>query len=75
MAKVFRVSGTYRTLHHVQNFNLEIVADTDARAREIALSMIGSKHGVPRRLIKIEGAKEVPPDQVESAAVRHQAGL
>lgn len=75
MAKVFRVSGTFRALHHDQTFNKEIVADNDSRAREIMLSLIGSKHGVPRRLIKIGDVKEIPADQIESAAVRHQAGL
>lgn len=75
MAKVFRVSGTYKTLHHVQGFNIEIVADSEPRARELVLSLIGSKHGVPRRLIKVLGVKDVPADQIESAAIRHQAGL
>ena len=36
---------------------------------------VGSKHAVPRRLIKIESAKEVPAAEVEDAVVRHMAGL
>lgn len=73
MAKVFRVSGTFRTGHHDQPFSKELVASDDKAARELMLSLLGSKHAVPRRLIKIHDCKEVAPDQVESAVVRHQA--
>lgn len=75
MAKVFRVTGTFHTGHHDQSFSKEIVADKDARARELILSLLGSKHAVPRRLIKITDVKEVPADQIEDAVVRHKAGL
>jgi large subunit ribosomal protein LX len=73
--KVFRVTGTFRTTHHEQPFSKEVVADSDAAAREYMLSILGSKHGVPRRLIQITGASEVPADQVEDAVVRFAAGL
>lgn len=75
MAKVFRVKGSFRTGHHDQPFSKELVADTDKRATEIMLSLIGSKHAAPRRLIKIESVTEVAADQIEDAVVRHQAGL
>lgn len=75
MAKVFRVTGTFYTGHHEQNFSKEIVADSEARARELMLSLIGSKHAVPRRLIKIASVKEVQPGDIEDAVVRHMAGL
>lgn len=75
MAKVFRVTGTFYTGHHEQKFSKEIVADSEARARELMLSLIGSKHAVPRRLIKIASAKEVNPTDIEDAVVRHMAGL
>ena len=75
MAKVFRVTGTFYTGHHTQNFSKELVADSDERARELMLSLIGSKHAVPRRLIKITVIKEVPSSEIEDAVVRHIAGL
>lgn len=75
MAKVFRVTGTFYTGHHDQNFSKEIVAESDARARELMLSLIGSKHAVPRRLIKITVVKEVASGEIEDAVVRHMAGL
>lgn len=75
MAKVFRVTGTFYTGHHTQNFSKEIVAESEERARELIMSLIGSKHAVPRRLIKIASTKEVPAGEVEDAVVRHIAGL
>lgn len=75
MAKVFRVTGMFYTGHHDQNFSKEIVAESDERARELMLSLIGSKHAVPRRLIKIASIKEVPSGEIEDAVVRHMAGL
>ncbi|HEX9815738.1 MAG TPA: 50S ribosomal protein L18Ae [Candidatus Thermoplasmatota archaeon] len=75
MAKVFRVTGTFYTGHHEQNFSKEIVAESEDRARELMLSLIGSKHAVPRRLIKITAVKEVPATDIQDAVVRHMAGL
>lgn len=75
MAKVFQIEGSFRTGHHDQPFRKEIVADSDAKARELLWSVLGSKHGVPRRLIRITYVKEISLDQVRSAVVRHQAGL
>ena len=75
MAKVFRVTGTFYTGHHEQNFSKELVADSDARARELMLSLIGSKHADPRRLIKIMSVAEVAPGEIEDDVVRHMAGL
>lgn len=75
MTKVFRVAGSYKAVHHVQSFSTEVVAADADRAKELLLSLIGSKHGVPRRLVTIAKIAEVPPDQVEDAVVRHAAGL
>lgn len=73
--KVFRVTGSYRTVHHDQPFSKEVVAADAKGAKEFILSLFGSRHGVPRRLIKVTDCKEVAPDQVEDAVVRHTAGL
>lgn len=73
--KVFRVTGSFRTAHHEQPFSKEVVADSEAKAKETMLSLIGSKHGVPRRLVTVAKVHEVPADQVEDAVVRFAAGL
>lgn len=72
---VLRVTGTYRTLHHTQRFSTEVVADDEAAAREYMLSVIGSRHGVPRRLITITKIEPVAPDDIEDPVVRFAAGL
>ncbi len=73
--KVFRVQGNFRVAHHTQPFNKEVVADTPDAAKEYIFSILGSKHGVPRRLVKIGQVSEVAPDQVENPVVRFSAGL
>jgi ribosomal protein L20A (L18A) len=73
--KVYRVTGSYRTVHHDQPFSKEVVAKDEKAAKEHFFSLFGSRHGVPRRLIKFTACKEVAPDQVEDAVVRHTAGL
>jgi len=73
--KVFRVTGSYRAIHHEQSFSKEVVAADNDAAREYILSLFGSKHGVPRRLIQVTDVREVPADQVEDAVVRFAAGL
>lgn len=73
--KVFRVTGSFRAAHHDQPFSKEVVADTEAAAREYMLSLIGSKHGAPRRLISVTKVEPVAADQVADPVVRHAAGL
>ena len=74
-AKVFRVTGSYRTIHHEQNFAKECVAKDAAAAREHIYSLFGSKHGVPRRLMTLTKVDEVALDQVKDAVVRHEAEM
>lgn len=73
-SKVFRVTGTFHATHHDQNFSKEVVAATADGARERILATFGSKHRVPRRLIRIVSVTEVPLAQVEDPVVRHLAG-
>lgn len=73
--KVFRVSGSFTQKHHRQPFSKEVVADTQAAAREQMLSLLGSKHAAPRRLITIDTVVELGTDQVQDPVVRYAAGL
>jgi ribosomal protein L20A (L18A) len=76
MAKnVFRVTGKFRAAHHEQAFSTEVVAASEAAAREWIFSILGSKHGAPRRLIHITNVETLKPDQVEDPVVRYAAGL
>lgn len=69
--KVFRVEGSFRMGHIDQSFSKEVAAPTPERAKELLQATLGSKHHVPRRLIKITRVIEVPIDQVEDPVVRH----
>jgi len=74
--KVFRVTGTFQMGRiRKQRFVKEVAAEDEARAREVLLSEIGSKHGTPRRRIAIASIEEVPADKVESSVARAKAGI
>ena len=74
--KVYRVTGTFQMGRvKAQPFAIEVAADSEERAREVLLSELGSKHGTPRRRIRIASVVEVPADQVESTVARAKAGM
>ena len=74
--KVFRIKGTFQMGREMaQRFVKEVAAEDEARARELLLSELGSKHGTPRRRIAIATVEEVPPDKVESSVARAKAGI
>ncbi len=74
--KVYRVTGTFEMgRERAQPFTKEVAAESEARAREVLLSELGSKHRTPRRRIAIASVVEVPADQVESTVARAKAGL
>jgi ribosomal protein L20A (L18A) len=59
--------------HHKQPFSKEFATPTPEAARERCFSIFGSKHAVPRRLIKIDKVTEVALSDVQDAVVKHQA--
>ena len=74
--KVFRVRGTFPMgRSRKQPFEKEIAAEDEARAREILMSDLGSKHGAPRRRITIASVEEVSPAEVTSSLARAKAGI
>lgn len=74
-AKIFRLRGTFHQSHHEQTFSKEVLADSPEHAKDLVFSLLGSKHAVPRRLVKITDVKEVPADQAQDPVVRHLAGV
>ena len=54
-----------------QTFSKEVAARDEATAREKLLSLLGSQHAVPRKVITIATIVEVPADQVEDHAVKY----
>ncbi len=70
--KAFRISGRFRMGRAWQPFSKELAAADEPAAREKLFSLLGSQHGVPRKYVSITTVVEVPSDQVESHAVRHE---
>lgn len=51
--KAFKVEGDFQMGRVRQNFTLEVIGTDDEAAREYAYADLGSRHGVPRRLVRI----------------------
>ncbi|MFH1225042.1 MAG: 50S ribosomal protein L18Ae [Candidatus Diapherotrites archaeon] len=54
----FAVSGTFLEKDNYKKFTKIVSAYNEANAREKAFSLMGSKHAVKRRHVKIDSAKE-----------------
>ena len=69
--KVFRVRGLmkYRT-GDVQPFTIEVTALSEEQALEKVYSLLGSRHKLKRRNIKIQSIEEVSIEDVKSDYVR-----
>jgi ribosomal protein L20A (L18A) len=63
----FRVSGEYEhgALKHWSRFHYEFICGSEDEARERTLSILGSKHRVRRRFVRIE---QVEPITAETAS-------
>lgn len=66
----FVVTGTVRMSRDWTKFAKEVAADSPEAAAERVLSDFGSKHRLPRRLIKIKEVTPLSGEQVTDAVVR-----
>ncbi len=48
-----------------------MVADSEEEAVEKAYSLLGSKYGIKRRLIRIEETKEINPEESNDPVVKY----
>lgn len=55
----FTVRGTFKAGQKWEHFSKKVTSQNKNNAIEKAYSLIGSEHGLVRRLIKIESAEEV----------------
>lgn len=55
----FTVRGTFKAGLKWEHFSKKVTSQNKNNAIEKAYSLIGSEHGLVRRLIKIESAEEV----------------
>ncbi len=55
----FTVKGTFKAGLRWEHFSKKVTSQNKNNAIEKAYSLIGSEHGLARRLIRIEGVEEV----------------
>jgi len=69
--KAYRVKGKFLMKDVWQPFSKEVVGENEEEARERLLSIMGSRHRVKRRMVKIEEMKELQKDEIEDAVIRY----
>ena len=70
--KVFRIAGLYSPKGKKwYKFTKDLIADSKPEAEEKAYSLLGSKYGIKRRLIKINEVKEISPEESSDPMVRY----
>ncbi|MFX1518882.1 MAG: 50S ribosomal protein L18Ae [Promethearchaeota archaeon] len=70
LLSVFRVKGEYRAKNKKIPFAKEVKALKEAHAIEKILSLIGSKHRVPRNFIKITEIKQIQTDEITDPIIK-----
>jgi large subunit ribosomal protein LX len=73
--KAFEVKGQLMTSHrNWKPFSLEVASADENGAIEKTMALMGSRHGVKRKFIKIEGVKGLKPEEISDQAVKHLLG-
>ena len=54
-----------------QPFSKEVIGNDENEARERLFSILGSRHRVKRRMIKIDNIKEVSKDEIEDPVIKY----
>ncbi len=68
--KIFRISGTVKMGANWQKFTKETLANGKDDAIHRVYSEMGGRHGVPRRLVKIENVEEIKPEEVTDFVIK-----
>ncbi len=70
--KAFEVNGQFMiTLRRWQQFAIEVAAPDEKAAVEKTMALMGSRHKLKRRSIKIEGVKSLKKEEVTDHVVKH----
>lgn len=73
--KAFEVKGQFRlSPREWQPFALEVASADEEAAVEKSLALIGSRHKVKRKFVKIEGIKSLKLEEVTDQTVRYLLG-
>ena len=70
--KAFEVKGQYRlSPREWQPFAIEVASLDEKAALEKSFALIGSRHKVKRKFVKIEGVKSLKLEEVTDHAVKY----
>jgi large subunit ribosomal protein LX len=73
--KAFEVKGEFRiSKRRWQPFALEVASADEKAAVEKTFALIGSRHKVKRKFVKIDGVRSMKPEEVSDHAVKYQLG-
>jgi len=70
--KGFRIKGSFKDIRNDQSFSVEVAAEDADAAKEKILSILGSKHRLKRRDIRIDEITELKPEEITNLVVEHQ---
>ena len=71
--KAFLVEGDFQMGRKMQHYKIELAAKDEAGAREHIYTMLGSRHGVNRRQIRIAQIKALKPAEIHDPMAAAQA--
>jgi len=69
--KVYRIKGKFLMGKIWQPFNKEFIGNDEEDAKERMYSIIGSRHRVKRRMIKIEEIREVGKNEIQDPVIKY----
>ena len=73
--KAFEVKGEFRiSKRRWQPFALEVASADEKAAVEKTFALIGSRHRVKRKFVKIDGVRSMKPEEVSDHAVKYLLG-
>ncbi len=69
--KVYRVAGKFLMGEIWQPFRKEIIGNSEEEAKERIYSILGSRHKVKRRMIKIESIEEIQKNEISDPVIKY----
>ena len=69
--KVYRIEGKFLMGKIWQPFSKEVIGNDENEAKERLFSLLGSRHRVKRRMIKVETIKEVSKEEIEDPVIKY----
>ncbi len=73
--KAFEISGEFMmSLHRWQPFAIQVAAPDEKAAMEKTMALMGSRHKVKRKSVKIQNIKSLRAEEITDHVVKHLLG-